>query len=56
MALKSTTSGREDPISPYSLRRKSVQVILAMALILIVNVTLLVQTIAVGDRACSGCS
>ena len=51
MALKSTTSGREDPISPYSLRRKSVQVILAMALILIVNVTLLVQTIATGDRA-----
>ena len=51
MALKSTTSGREDPISPYSLRRKSVQVILAMALILIVNVALLVQTIATGDRA-----
>ena len=51
MALKSTTSGREDPISPYSLRRKSVQVILAMALILIVNVTLLAQTIATGDRA-----
>ena len=51
MALKSTTSGRGDPISPYSLRRKSVQVILAMALILIVNVTLLVQTIATGDRA-----
>ena len=51
MAPESTTSGREDPISPYSFRRKSVQVILAMALILIVNVTLLVQTIAVGDRA-----
>ena len=51
MVLKSTTSGRGDPISPYSLRRKSVQVILAMALILIVNVTLLVQTIATGDRA-----
>ena len=51
MALKSTTSGRENPISPYSLRRKSVQVILAMALILIVNVALLVQTIATGDRA-----
>ena len=51
MALKSTTSGREDPISPYSLRRKSVQVILAMVLILIVNVTLLVQPIATGDRA-----
>ena len=51
MAPESTTRGREDPISPYSLRRKSVQVILAMALILIVNVALLVQAVATGDRA-----
>ena len=51
MAPESDTRERRDPISPYSLRRKSVQVILAMALILIVNVTLLVQTIATGDRA-----
>ena len=49
MAPESTTSGREDPISPYSLRRKSVQVILAMALILIANVALLAQAIAIGD-------
>ena len=49
MAPESTNSERRDPISPYSLRRKSVQVILAMVLILIVNVALLVQTIASGD-------
>ena len=49
MAPESTTNGREDPISPYSLRRKSVQVILAMVLILIVNVALLAQAIAIGD-------
>ena len=51
MAPESTTSGREDPISPYSLRRKSVQVISAMALILIVNVALLAQAIAIGDSS-----
>ena len=50
MAPESTTNGREDPISPYSLRRKSVQVILAMVLILIVNVALLAQAIAIGDN------
>ena len=49
MAPESPNSGREDLISPYSLRRKSVQVILAMALILVVNVTLLVRTIAIGN-------
>ena len=49
MAPESATRERRDPISPYSLRRKSVQVILAMALILVVNVALLVRAIAIGD-------
>ena len=49
MAPESATRERRDPIAPYSLRRKSVQVILAMALILIVNVALLAQAIAIGD-------
>ena len=49
MAPESTTAGREHPIAPLSLRRKSVQVILAMILIVIVNVALLVQTLANGD-------
>ena len=50
MAPESTTAGREHPIAPLSLRRKSVQVILTMILTVIVNVLLLVQTIANGDR------
>ena len=50
MAPESTTAGREHPIAPFSLRRKSVQVILTLILIVIVNVLLLVRTIANGDR------
>ena len=50
MAPESTTAGREHPIAPFSLRRKSVQVILALTLLVIVNALLLVRTIANGDR------
>ena len=50
MAPESTTAGREHPIAPFSLRRKSVQVILTLILLVIVNALLLVRTIADGDR------
>ena len=46
MAPELPASRPEDPIAPFSLRRKSVQVLLAMTLILIVSVALLVQSIA----------
>ena len=51
MAPELPASRPEDPIAPFSLRRKSVQVLLAMALILVVSVALLVQSIASGDGA-----
>ncbi len=49
MAPESTPGSREHPISRLSVRRKSVQVILAMMLILVVSVVLLVQAIAISD-------
>ena len=48
MAPESPPSRPEDLIAPLSLRRKSVQLILLMALILTVSVALLVQAIARG--------
>ena len=51
MAHESPASAPEDLIAPLSLRRKSVQVILAVVLILIVSVALLVQAIAHGGIA-----
>ena len=51
MAPELPASRPEDPIAPFSLRRKSVQVLLAMALIVVVSVALLVQSIAGGDGA-----
>lgn len=51
MAPELPASRPEDPIAPFSLRRKSVQVLLAMVLILIVSVALLVQSIASGSGA-----
>ena len=48
MAPESTPGSRKPPISRFSVRRKSVQVILAMMLVLVVSVVLLVQAIAVG--------
>ena len=50
MAPESTPGSREHPISRFSVRRKSVQVILAMMLILVVSVVLLVQAIAISHR------
>jgi len=48
MAPDTTPSSREHPISRFSLRRKSVQVIIAMTGILVVNVILLVEAISAG--------
>ena len=50
MVPESTPGSREHPISRFSVRRKSVQVILAMMLILVVSVVLLVQAIAISHR------
>ena len=47
MAPELTPGSREPPISRFSVRRKSVQVIVAMMLILVVSVVLLVQAIAI---------
>ena len=51
MASESTNSGRNEPTARFSLRRKSIQLTLALALSLIVSVILLVQAIAVGHSA-----
>lgn len=49
MAPDTTSSSREHPISRFSLRRKSVQVIIAMTGILVVNVMLLVEAVSAGQ-------
>ena len=46
MAPDTTPSSREHPISRFSLRRKSVQVIIAMTGILVVSVILLVEAVS----------
>ena len=46
MAPDTTPSSREHPISRFSLRRKSVQVIIAMTGILVVSVMLLVEAVS----------
>ena len=51
MATESPANQPQTPIAPFSLRRKSVQLLLAHALILIGGVVLLVQAVAVGDTA-----
>ena len=51
MASESTTVGRNEPISRFSLRRKSIQMTLALVLSLVVSVVVLVQAIASGHRA-----
>ena len=51
MATESPASQPQTPIAPFSLRRKSIQLLLAHALILIGGVVLLVQAVAVGDTA-----
>ena len=51
MATESPAHQPQTPIAPFSLRRKSVQLLLAHALILIGGVVLLVQAVAVGDTA-----
>ncbi len=48
MAPDTTPSSGEHPISRFSLRRKSVQVIIAMTGILVVNVILLVEAVSAG--------
>ena len=50
MAPESPAGKPENPIAPLSLRRKSVQLMLALTLGLVVSVLLLVQAIALGDR------
>ena len=50
MASESTVSQPQNPIAPLSLRRKSVQLMLALTLGLVVSVLLLVQAISLGDR------
>ena len=49
MAPESSASRPESPIAPFSLRRKSIQAMLTVALMLIVSVTLLVLAIADGN-------
>ena len=49
MAPESTPAGREHPIAPFSLRRKSIQAVLNVTLMLAVSVTLLVLAIDAGD-------
>ena len=49
MAPDTTPSSRQHPISRFSLRRKSVQVIIAMTAILVVNVILLVEAVSAGQ-------
>ena len=49
MAPESTPAGREHPIAPFSLRRKSIQAMLNVTLMLAVSVTLLVMAIDAGD-------
>ena len=51
MASESTNGGRDEPISRFSLRRKSIQMTLALALSLVVSVVLLVQAMAAGHGA-----
>ena len=51
MTPKPPARGRETPIAQFSLRRKFVQLMFALALSLIVSVVLLVLAIATGDRA-----
>ncbi len=51
MATESPANQPQTPIAPFSLRRKSIQLLLAHALILIGGVVLLVQAVAVGDTA-----
>ena len=51
MAPESTNSGRNKRITRFSLRRKSIQLTLALALGLIVSVILLVQAVAAGHSA-----
>ncbi|MYI14847.1 MAG: hypothetical protein F4108_03860, partial [Acidimicrobiaceae bacterium] len=50
MASESPAGKPENPIAPLSLRRKSVQLMLALTLGLVVSVLLLVQAISLGDR------
>ncbi len=50
MAPESPAGKPENPIAPLSLRRKSIQLMLALTLGLVVSVLLLVQAIALGDR------
>ena len=49
MAPESSASKPDSPIAPFSLRRKSVQAMLTVALMLIVSVTLLVLAITAGN-------
>ena len=51
MASDPTNSGRSKNIARYSLRRKSIQLTLALALSLIASVILLVQAVAAGHSA-----
>ena len=51
MAPESTAIRQEDPISRFSPRRKSVQMSLAMMLILIMSVILLAQAVAISHTA-----
>ena len=50
MASESPAGKPENPIAPLSLRRKSVQLMLALTLGLVASVILLVQAISLGDR------
>ena len=49
MAPESSASRQESPIAPFSLRRKSVQAMLTVALMLAVSVALLVLAVTAGD-------
>ena len=51
MVPESSASKPESPIAPLSLRRKSVQMMLALVLALILSVVLLVQAISIGNTA-----
>ncbi len=51
MAPESSANQQQSPIAPLSLRRKSIQMTLALALGLVASVVLLVQAIAASHRA-----